>query len=261
MDKALFSKANIVHMERVIIFDRVVKNYGNTCALKDLTFSINRGESVAMVGNNGCGKTSTINLLCNLISYDSGEASIFGRQIMPLYVSYKNRIGVILSPPVFVNEFTVYEYLKFIGKFQKVPQASLSERAEELAEILEITNYRKARICDYSAGSKMRIAFAASLIHNPEILIFDEPFVHMDIQATDIALNLLTTFKEKKTILVTSNNIEVVLNLCDRVLVMDHGTILEDLNNKDISLRYNISQAIKGRLSRKDNKRQLSWLE
>ncbi|HCI54594.1 MAG TPA: ABC transporter ATP-binding protein [Bacteroidales bacterium] len=247
-------------MEEVINFNKVVKKYGRILALDDLTFSINKGESVALIGNNGCGKTTTINVLCNLITYDKGNVMVFNRKVSPHYVTYKNKLGILLSPPIFVNEFTPLQYLKFICKFQKVEPQEISIRVNDLINVFKISYYDRKRIEDFSAGEKMKIALAAAIIHNPDVLVFDEPFVHIDIQTIDVLIELIKSIKNKKTLFITSHNLDLVTNLCNRFLIMKDGKIIGDFLSDEASSIDEIKNQIKEKIIKsKITDKNLSW--
>ncbi|HOS71180.1 MAG TPA: ABC transporter ATP-binding protein [Bacteroidales bacterium] len=216
-------------MEEIINFNSVIKRYGKITALNGLSFSIKKGESVGLIGNNGCGKTTTINVLCNLVNYDSGNVLIYGNKIIPGFVTYKNKLGILLSPPIFVNEFTPIQYLKFVCKFQKVDQFEIDLRIESLIKSFNLNSFNKKKIGDFSSGDKMKIALAAAIIHNPEVLVFDEPFIHLDFQTIDFISSLIKSLRNKKTLFITSHNIDLMTNLCSRFLIMDHGQIINDI--------------------------------
>lgn len=112
-------------MNSIISFKNVIKKYDNFKALDNLNFDVKDLDFVALVGNNGCGKTTTINVLCNLVNYDSGEVIYKGTKVTPNYVSYKNEIGMVLSKPYFIEEFDLKQYWRFVGKFQKVKKKTL----------------------------------------------------------------------------------------------------------------------------------------
>lgn len=248
-------------MEELISFKNVTKYYGNVMALNELTFSINEREIVALVGNNGCGKTTTVNVLCNLIPYEKGEVFVFDKQLTPFYVSYKNRIGFLLSPPIFVNEFSPVEYLRFICKFQGVNRENIESRIKDIIETFEISDSKKKKISDLSAGNKMKIAFASAIIHNPQIVILDEPFIHLDIRTIDLIMNLLSSFRNIKTIFITSHNLDLVLDLCERILLMADGQIIEDLLKTNNLTNEMFKQMIKQKLSLRNKKIKIfDWL-
>ena len=249
-------------MEELIKFDKVVKKYGHNIALDELTFSISKGESVALVGNNGCGKTTTINVLCNLISYDKGDVIVFNKKVSSLYVSFKKKFGILLSPPIFVNEFTPLQYLRFICQFQTVDPHEISNRINDLINSFKISFYENKQISDYSAGDKMKIALAAAIIHNPEVLIFDEPFIHLDIQTIDFLINLINSLKYKKTLFITSHNLDLISSLCCRFLIMEDGKIIDNFLPTEDTPPDKIKIQIKERIiKQKIGHNKLNWLE
>ena len=218
-------------MNKIIEFINVNKIYGSVKALNNLSFSIEENESVGLVGNNGCGKTTTVNVLSNIIPYNTGEVRISGRKISPRYVSYKSRLGILLSPYILIEDFTPYEYLTFVCKFQHVPGSDIAQRIRKTVSCFGIHDYERKKIHEYSSGEKMKIAISASIIHNPEIIVFDEPFLYIDHRTRECVLNLLKTIKGKKTFIITSNFIEPVLEICDKILIMEKGKVSETFHN------------------------------
>jgi ABC-2 type transport system ATP-binding protein len=236
-------------MDNMIIeFIGVNKIFGNHTALDNLSFSVRSNEFVALVGNNGSGKTTTVKTLCNLIPYDSGSIRIFNKKITPPYVSYRSMIGVFLSEPMLINEFTPREYLKFICKFQGVNNMDAERRIKELFEFFSINSYDKKKIIEYSSGDKIKISIAAALIHNPDLLIFDEPFIHLDIKSLDLILTLLHSFKGKKALFITSHNLDLIHNLCKRILIIEKGKIIDDITNSPQESFQSLKDVIKGKL-------------
>jgi len=218
-------------MNKIIEFISVDKVYGPVKALNDLSFSIEENESVGLIGNNGCGKTTTVNILSNIIPYNSGEVRVSGRKISPRYVSYKSRLGILLSPYILIEDFTPYEYLTFVCKFQNVPGSDITQRIRKTVSFFGIHDYERKKIQEYSSGEKMKIAISASIIHNPEIFVFDEPFLFIDYNTSECVLNLLKSMKGKKTFIITSNYIEPVLEVCDKILIMEKGKVSETFHN------------------------------
>jgi len=237
-------------MSNIIEFKNVYKNYNRTPALINLSFCIAELEIIAIVGNNGSGKTTTVNVLSNIIPYNSGEVLVFNKKVTPNYVSYKNRLGLILDPPLLVNEFTPREYLRFVCKFQKVTSSVIAGRIEDLTDFFEIAADCKKSIGELSSGDRMKVALSAAIIHNPDILIFDEPFIHMDPKTLDFVVTFLKSLKGKKTIFITSHNLDLLLEICDKVLIMENGTTADlmvvneqaDLNVMKAKLIYKLSE-------------------
>jgi len=240
-------------MSNIIEFKKVYKNYNRTPALINLSFCIEELEIVALVGNNGSGKTTTVNVLSNIIPYNSGEVLVFNKKVTPNYVSYKSRLGLLLDPPLLVNEFTPGEYLRFVCKFQKVTSSVIDSRIEDLIDFFEIAADGKKRIGELSSGDRMKVALSASIIHNPDILILDEPFIHMDPKTLDFVISFLKSLKGKKTIFLTSHNLDLLLEICDKVMIMENGSTVDlmvvdeqvDLNVMKAKLIHKLSEARK----------------
>jgi ABC-2 type transport system ATP-binding protein len=244
-----------------IEFINVIKRYKNFEALRELSFSLGLNEFTALVGNNGCGKTTTINILTNLISYDSGEVKVFGKRVTPSYVSYKNKLGILLSNSILINEFTPYEYLAFVCKFQNVDSLDIKRRIEDVIDTFKISNSKNKLIGNFSSGDQMKISFASTIIHNPQILILDEPFIYLDIQTIDFLLTLLLSFRKKRTIFITSHNLDLIANLCERFLIMQEGKIIDDIYKDANNSIESIKTLIKERLIiQHNNINLLNWL-
>lgn len=244
----------------ILTFNNVEKNYCKTPALKNLSFNIKDKDFVALVGNNACGKTTTINIICNLIKYDNGEVQAFGKKVTPNYVSYKNKLGIVLSKPYYVEVFTTVEYLKFVGKFQYVPKNEINQRINDLVELFELETERNKAIRNLSSGNQMKVTLGAALIHNPELLVLDEPFINIDIATTEKIMNILKGFKGKKTIFITSHNLDLVIELCDNFLIMDKGKIIQNINKTDFKNTTTLKEKVKKLLVKEYKEINLSWL-
>lgn len=246
----------------LIQFDNVAKSYSDKKVLNQLSFSVQENEFVALVGNNGCGKTTTINIACNLVPYDNGEVRIFGSKVTPDYTSYKSRLGVVLSSPYSIEEFSVLDYLSFVGEFQFVAKNEISVRAKDIIRLFELDEYESRAIKNLSSGSKMKVSLAAALIHNPQVLVLDEPFVNLDINTVQNLIGILKSFRGKKTLFITSHSLDLVVELCDRFLIMENGAILAEVRNNEALSSNELKEKIKGYLvSMSYTGKQIDWLK
>ena len=247
-------------MQNIISFKKVVKNYGKNIALDKLTFDLKEGNCTGLIGNNACGKTTTINIICNLIKYDNGEVQAFGKKVTPNYISYKSKLGIVLSKPYYVEVFTPVEYLKFVCKFQYVPKNEIYQRVTDLIELFELKADKNKSIKNLSSGNQMKVTLGAALIHNPELLLLDEPFINIDIATTEKIMNILKGFKGKKTIFITSHNLDLVIELCDNFLIMDKGKIIQNICKTDYDNTTTLKNEVKKLLVKENKEINLSWL-
>jgi ABC-2 type transport system ATP-binding protein len=247
-------------MNNLSLFNNVNKRYENKITISNYSFSINEYEFLSLIGNNGCGKSTTIHILCNLLPYDSGEVLFDGKKVTPNYVSYKKHLGIVLSKPYYVEEFNVVEYWKFVCKFQEVPKNEINQRIDDLVNLLELNEHTKKPIKNLSSGNQMKVSLGGALIHNPKMLVLDEPFVNLDIGTTEKIMQILKGFKGKKTLFITSHQLELVADLCDRFLIMDKGHIVAELNKQDYESLDALKTHVKQFLVKEDNTLNLSWL-
>lgn len=242
-----------------IDFIDVIKKYGSQTALHELSLKLKDKSFTALIGNNGCGKTTAIRVLCNIIDSNSGQVLLDGSVIKPDDNAYRGNMGIILSTPHYVENFTVKEYLRFVSKFQKVPKREINCRIRDILSLLEIEEPRKV-IRKLSSGNQMKVSMAAALIHNPEFLVLDEPFINLDITTTQRLITLLIGFKGKKTLLITSHDLDTVANLCDEFLIMDQGKIMLRLHKDDFASIEALKEEIKLKLTKREDVQHLAWL-
>ena len=201
-----------------------------------------------------------MDIICNLIRYDKGEVKAFGTKITSNYISYKNKLGIVLSKPYYVEVFTPVEYLKFACKFQYVPKNEINQRITDLIELFELETDKNKPIKYLSSGNQMKVTLCAALIHNPELLLLDEPFINIDIATTEKIMNVLESFKGKKTILITSHNLDLVIELCDNFLIMDKGKIIQSICKTDYNNTTTLKNEVKKLLVKENKEINLSWL-
>lgn len=172
--------------------------------------------------------------MMNLLSVDKGDVYLFGQQITPAYSSFKRRIGLVLSKPFFIEDFSPKEYLNFVGAYQGLPKRDLTIRINELISFFNLEG-SETKIRFLSSGNQMKVSISAALLHNPDVLIFDEPFVNLDFETSEKIKSLIKVFSGKKTILLTSHNLDLITELCNEILVLDKGAILlkKDIGSKE----------------------------
>jgi ABC-2 type transport system ATP-binding protein len=202
------------------------KSYGLKPAVDGVDLEVPRGCFFGFLGPNGAGKTTTIRMLTGLIPADSGEIEILGYRLPGEGIEIKKRIGLVPDESLLFDRLSGAEYLEFVGRMYGLPRATAIERALDLLSLFELQNDRKI-IGEYSKGMRKRIAMAASLIHNPELFLMDEPFEGVDAMGARLMKDILHgQVKRGATIFLTSHVLEVVERLCDRVAIIDHGQIV-----------------------------------
>lgn len=218
------------------------KSYNGTIVLKGLNLSIEQGEVYGFIGMNGAGKTTTINLIMSLIKRDSGDISVLGKEVLFEEQDYKKLIGFVPDVPMFPSHMNGYEYLRYTQELFKQPYDK--EKIEEILQFVSLKDNKK-KISTFSRGMKQRLAIAQALIHDPEILIMDEPMSALDPIGRSDVLAIINKLKGKKTIFYSTHILDDVEKVCDRVGILHKGElILEDsisnLQNKFLSSKYHV---------------------
>jgi len=247
-------------MKPLVTFNNVKKRYGKEWALNGINLELKKNDFVALIGNNGCGKTTTVNVLCNIINYDTGSVYIEDQILTSHYVSYKSKVGISLSEPFYIDDFNIVEYWKFVCKFQKVPGNQVAKRIKDILLLLDLENDKKKRIRKLSSGNQMKVTIGAALLHNPEILVLDEPFIHLDIKSIEKVILILKSFKGKKTLFITSHNLDLVADLCDTFLIIENGKIQMQLKKSEFEDINSLKNNVKKTIAKDNIINDISWL-
>lgn len=243
-----------------ILLENISKSYNNKKVLENLNLHINKGDCVALIGNNGCGKTTTIKILCNLIDANKGKYFYNDTLITANSVKFRNQLGIVMSEPYYIESFNLEQYWQFVAKFQNVAHQDIKPRIENLIELLQLGNERKKIISTLSSGNQMKVSVGGALIHNPDTLILDEPFVNLDISSTEVFVNLLKDLKGQKTILITSHQLDLVTEICDEFLILESGRIVLEMDKTE-NPNEDIKNIIKNQLTKDTNNIKLDWLK
>ncbi len=219
--------------QNVVEVKELVKKYGELAAVDKVSFNIAEGELFGLLGPNGAGKTTTISIISCLLEPTAGDVLVDGNSVKSHPNKVKNLLGVVPQEIALYPTLTALENLKFWGRMYGLSESILSKRIEEVLEIAGLVDRAKERIETYSGGMKRRINIAAGILHQPKVLLMDEPTVGIDPQSRN---HILETVKQLNadgtTIIYTSHYMEEVEVLCDRVAIIDHGKIIAQ-GNKD----------------------------
>lgn len=210
--------------QSIVKIDNLVKRYGDNVAVDHFSLNIEEGEILGLLGPNGSGKTTTINCLLSLLSYDKGEIEIFGQEMSPVAYNIKSQIGVVMQNVAVINTLNVYENVDFFCGLYIKDKALRKQYVEEALDFTGLMEYKKYKPKNLSGGLLRRLNIACGIAHKPKLIIFDEPTVAVDPQSRNAILEGIKKMnKQGATIIYTSHYMEEVEALCSRVIIMDHG--------------------------------------
>lgn len=208
---------------------QLVRRFGNRTAVAGVSFAVRPGESVGFLGPNGAGKTTTFNLLTGLLRPDSGEVLVGGAPIVSDTDPVKRRLGLVPQDLALYDELDARRNLRFFAALQGVVPAGIEDAVGRALDFVGLADRAGDRVGGYSGGMKRRLNLAAALLHDPDVLLLDEPTVGVDPQSRNaIFENILALRRRGKTLLYTTHYMEEVERLCDRVVVVDHGRVVAD---------------------------------
>ena len=204
----------------------VRKRYGDRTAVDGLSFDVRRGEIFGLLGPNGAGKTTTVHLGVGLLAPDGGEVALAGLG-SPRDPAVRSRIGVAPQSLALYEELTAAENLEFFGRVYGLAGSRLAERVAWALDFVGLTDRRHDRAATYSGGMKRRLNLAAALVHDPELILLDEPTVGVDPQSRNAIFEKVLALREAgRTIVYTTHYMEEAERLCDRVAILDQGKLL-----------------------------------
>jgi ABC-2 type transport system ATP-binding protein len=215
----------------ILSLREVTRSSGDFKAVHPLSFDIAPGESVGLLGPNGAGKTTTISMITGLLRPDSGTIKVKGQVLSSDTSPIKRAIGLVPQDLALYDELNGWDNLRFFGALYHLGGKHLTERMEHSLRFVGLLDRAKDKIKAYSGGMKRRMNLAAALLHEPEILLLDEPTVGVDPQSRNsIFENIAQLRTNGKTIIYTTHYMEEVERLCDRIIIMDHGKVVVDDN-------------------------------
>jgi ABC-2 type transport system ATP-binding protein len=211
----------------MISVQNLYKRFGKVVALDNVSFEVSPGETFGLLGPNGAGKTTTINILCGLLRPDQGAVSLDGKTD-PTVPEVRLALGVVPQTLALYEELSAQENLRFFGRIYGLSGRKLKERIRDCLEIVGLEQRSKERVSKYSGGMKRRLNMMCSLLHEPPLLLLDEPTVGVDPQSRNLIFETIEAWKQQgRTIIYTTHYMEEAQRLCDRVAILDHGKILD----------------------------------
>ncbi|HUO45503.1 MAG TPA: ABC transporter ATP-binding protein [Acidimicrobiia bacterium] len=211
------------------------KKFGDIRAVAGVGFAITAGETYGLLGPNGAGKTTSISIISGLLEADSGEVRVMGEPMSPRAVAPKVHLGLVPQDLAIYPDLTARENLKFFGRLYGMNKKELVNRADQVLEVIGLTDRADDRAKEFSGGMKRRLNIGIGLLHRPQLLILDEPTVGVDPQSRNAILEAVEALAgEGMAVLYTTHYMEEAERLCDRVAIIDEGTIKAEGTRRDL---------------------------
>lgn len=229
----------------IVRVENLVKRYGQLLALDHLDLHIEKGEVFGLLGPNGSGKTTAINCILQLLTYDKGTIELFGEKMSPTRYDLKRRIGVVPQNIAVFEELTVRENIDYFCALYVSDKHERKKLVSEAIEFVGLQDYVKFRPRKLSGGLIRRLNIACGIAHRPELLFFDEPTVAVDPQSRNSILEGITELaKQGSTVVYTSHYMEEVEEICTRIMIMDKGQVLATGTNAQLKSMISTGEKI-----------------
>lgn len=233
--------------------DNLVKRYGKREALKGVSFHVNAGQIVGLLGENGAGKTTIMNIITGYLASDDGDVEINGLNILDKPIEAKQMLGYLPEKPPLYEKMSVSEYLEFVGELRGLEHLTIVREISELLKKLDMEKYKHTLICQLSKGYKQRVGFAQALMGKPPLVILDEPMVGLDPNQIVEMRELIRSMAGRQTVILSSHILSEIETICDKIIIIDDGRVvaedtvkkLEEENTKNNILRV----VVKGKKS------------
>jgi ABC-2 type transport system ATP-binding protein len=209
----------------LIEVDHLTKSYGKNLAVNDISFNVGKGEILGFLGPNGAGKTTTMRILTGYLPATSGSARIAGFDVFEQSMEVRRRIGYLPENPPLYTDMNVHGYLEFVGRIKGVQSADLSKQVERAMELANVAEKRAELIKRLSRGFKQRVGIAQAIVHNPDVVILDEPTVGLDPKQIIEVRKLIKGLAGEHTIILSTHILPEASQTCDRVVIINKGRI------------------------------------
>ena len=223
--------------------ENLTKIYGDKKAVDGLTLHIRRGEIYGFIGHNGAGKTTTIKSVCGILQFDAGEIFVDGVSIQKDPIGCKGKIAYIPDNPDLYDFMTGIQYLNFVGDIFAVEGHTRQEKIHRYADMFELTADLAQPISTYSHGMKQKLAIIAALIHDPKLIIMDEPFVGLDPKASHLLKEIMRSLCDSGSAIFFSTHVlEVAEKLCDKVAIIKSGKLIRSGTMEEVKGDISLEQ-------------------
>ncbi len=208
---------------------RVSKHFSGIPAVDDVSFSARPGEVTGYLGPNGSGKSTTMKMITGLIEMTAGQILFEGKPIQDDLIGYKRRMGYVPEEPYLYNHLSGAEYLTMVAELRDLPERESAEQIDGLLRLLSLHDDRHASISGYSKGMRQKVLIAAALLHNPDLILLDEPFSGLDVGSALVLRSLIQELAARgKVVLFSSHELDTVERVSSRVVILHRGKIVAD---------------------------------
>jgi ABC-2 type transport system ATP-binding protein len=206
---------------------RLCKRFAGITAVDDVSFVARAREITGYLGPNGSGKSTTMKIITGLIQASAGEVRLDGQRVDTDWTGFKQRLGYVPEEPNLYSHLSAIEYLNMVGQLRELPAKATAERIDRMLRLLSLDADRHAPISNYSKGMQQKVLICAALLHNPDIVLFDEPFSGLDA-GTALGLRglLIELAARGKVVLFSSHELDVVERMCSRVVILHRGKVV-----------------------------------
>jgi ABC-2 type transport system ATP-binding protein len=205
----------------------VSKRYSGIAAVQNVSFLVRAGEVTGYLGPNGSGKSTTLKMITGLIDPSEGQILFHGVPIDRDRISYRQRLGYVPEEPQLYPHLTGQEYLEMVGQLRGLPEAALAQKIEGFLRLLNLWSDRYVPIASYSKGMRQKVLLAAALLHNPDLVLLDEPFSGLDVNSALVLRDLIAQLAARgKVVLFSSHELETVERVCSRVVILHKGRVV-----------------------------------
>lgn len=217
------------------------KNFKNIKAVDSINFKVDKGEVVGLLGENGAGKTTTLRMIATMLKPTGGAALVNGYDIVKKQSKVRGEIGILFGGEVgLYDRLTARENIKYFAELNGMSKAETDGSIKYLIEILDMKEYIDRKVGKFSRGMKQKVAIARSIVHNPSVMLFDEPTAGLDITAARIVQDFIIKCREdNKAIIFSSHSMSEVERICDRIIIIHKGRILEEGTVEKFKNKYN----------------------
>ena len=228
-----------------MVCEGLVRRFGDRTAVDGVSFEIGRGETYGLLGPNGSGKTTTISMLCGILTADAGTVELAGLPITPSAVDAKRAIGLVPQEIALYQDLTAAENLRFFGRLQGLGGKALDARIDAVLDIVVLRDRASDRMQEFSGGMKRRVNIAVGLLHEPQLLVLDEPTVGVDPQSRNQILASVEQLGQAGlSVLYTTHYMEEAERLCDRIGILDKGSMIAEGTQPELVARVGESDLI-----------------